>query len=79
MNIPRVTNVEVLSNYSLKITFNDAVQKTIDMLPFIKNGVSSKLKDPEYFKKVMITDGYIHWENGFDFCPKFLYTYSPLN
>ena len=77
MNIPSIVNVEILRDYQLKITFNDGLQKLVDIMPFIGSGVSSQLKDPEYFKNVIINDGYICWENGFDFCPQFLYRYTP--
>ena len=77
MNIPSISQVAVKNNYVLLITFSDGLQKSIDIFPFIKTGVSAQLRDPEYFKNVKINDGYIYWENGFDFCPVFLYYYSP--
>ena len=53
------------------------VKDYILIAPFIKEGVSAKLKDLEYFRSVKLNEGYIFWDNGFDFCPNFLYNYTP--
>ena len=70
--IHNIVKAKALANYKLQVTFDDGLQKTIDVLPFIKEGVSSSLKDAEYFKNVIVENGYITWQNGFDFCPVFL-------
>jgi hypothetical protein len=57
----------------MKIFFEDGKNKVIDVRPFIRNGVSAALKEQQYFKNVKVENGYISWENGFDFCPTFLY------
>ena len=70
--INNIVNVEVLGNYFLKVTFDDGIQKTIDMKPFIGGGISEDLKNPAFFEKVYIDNGAITWPNGYDFCPVFL-------
>ncbi len=75
-DIPVVTNAIPKENFFLEILFQDGETKTLDMKPFIKNGISSALKDEAYFKQVMVMDGFIYWENGFDFCPEFLKNYT---
>jgi hypothetical protein len=75
--IPAIIAAVPHDNYLLTVTFDDAVTKTIDIRPFIRNGVSAKLKEEGYFKEVTVTNGYISWDNGFDFCPEFLYHYVP--
>lgn len=70
--IHNIVEAKALANFKLEITFDDGLKKTFDVLPFIKDGVSSALRDAIYFKKVMVENGYITWQNGFDFCPVFL-------
>ncbi|MBL0050844.1 MAG: DUF2442 domain-containing protein [Bacteroidetes bacterium] len=71
--IPNIINVLAKDNYLLEIYFDDGKYKEIDVKQFIKNGVSSRLLDIEYFKKVKVQEGFICWDNGYDFCPEFLY------
>ncbi|MBK9256342.1 MAG: DUF2442 domain-containing protein [Saprospiraceae bacterium] len=66
-----------IEKHKLIIRFDDGLKKIIDIKPFIKIGISSALLDIEYFKKVKVIDGFITWENGFDFCHNFLYNYDP--
>lgn len=73
MSIPSIVKVISMSDYELKITFDDGYETVIEFSEFIKDGVSSKLRDIDYFKSVFIEDGFIRWENGFDFCPLYLY------
>lgn len=77
MKIKSIVEAIPYEDFSIYIKFNDGYEKKVNIKPFIKNGVSSKLKDYEYFKKVKVIDGFIAWENGFDFCPNFLYQYIP--
>lgn len=77
METKNIIDVSVLKNHSLKLIFNDGTTKVIDFRPFIKKGVSSALNDISYFEKVQLVEGFICWENGFDFCPNFLYNYDP--
>jgi len=69
----KVIDIKPLENYFLWILFADNFNATINIKPFITNGISTKLLDYDYFKKVKIDDfGGITWENGFDFCPNYL-------
>ena len=75
MNIMSIIEAAPQEDHILKVVFNDGLIKLIDIKPFIKNGVSSALLDISFFKNVKVQDGFICWENGFDFCPNFLYNY----
>ena len=65
METKNIIDVSVLKNHSLKLVFNDGMTKVVDLRPFIKEGVSSALKDISYFEKVQLVEGFICWENGF--------------
>jgi len=57
----------------LKLTFVDGLQKTVDLRPFIGQGLSAALQDETYFRQVSVeSGGGICWPNGYDFCPNFL-------
>ena len=69
----KVIEIMTLDNYKIRVLFADNFNAVISIKPFITTGISEKLLDPEFFKKVNIDDfGGIVWENGFDFCPNYL-------
>jgi len=71
----RVKKVEYLSEYKLKLQFDNGRIKIVDLEGMLKNGKNMflQLVEINYFKKVEC-DGYsICWPNGIDFCPDLLY------
>ncbi len=64
------------ASHHLEVHFDNGQRFHVDMRPFIKNGVSAALRDEAYFRAVKVEDGYIYWENGFDFCPEALFEYA---
>jgi Protein of unknown function (DUF2442) len=76
MKIHKIIEVIPLSDFNLRIKFDNGKSKDIDIKPFINKGISKELEDTDFFNKVKAIDGYITWENGYDFCPNFLYNYS---
>ena len=77
MNIINIKEVSVLEDFNLRLEFENGLVKLFNAKPFIKHGVSALLNNPDYFKKVQLVDGFVCWDNGFDFCPNFLYNYTP--
>ena len=73
MKIINIIEVVPFEDFSLEIKFQNGVKKKIDVKPYIREGISSLLKDIDYFKSVSLQNGFISWGNGFDFCPVFLY------
>ncbi|MDX2189467.1 MAG: DUF2442 domain-containing protein [Bacteroidota bacterium] len=70
--IINIISVTPLENYQLHIEFEDGLNKKINVLPFIKNGISKYILDLNNFKKVKAENGYVIWDNGYDLCPVFL-------
>lgn len=71
-----VTNVKVLEDCRLHLTFDDGAEGDVDMAPMIaKGGVFSALTDSSFFRKVTVNAdvGTICWPNGADVCPDVLY------
>jgi len=79
-----ITDIQILDNYELRLTFDDGKSGVLDCKPFIeKGGVFSKLRDPALFKRVHIHHelGVLTWDNEIDIAPETVYslaTGSPL-
>lgn len=76
----RITAFKIVGGYLIEITFEDGLRKTVDLEPYIGQGVAAQLLDEGYFRQVEIeSGGGLAWPNGYDFCPNFLYgDTSPL-
>ena len=68
-----VTQAQHLDNYKLLITFNNGVQKTVDLQNELNGSFFAPLKQLEYFKQFQIKYNTIEWENGADYAPEYLY------
>lgn len=73
---PGVTDVKVLDNYKLLLTFDNKEQKVFDMSPFLGKGVFRELRDEKVFSTVHVSFDTIEWSNGADLCPEILYRES---
>ena len=74
----RPTAVKVIpeENYKLTVIFDNEEKKEFDVRPYIIGEWYGRLKDPVYFKSVMV-DGYtVCWPEGQDLCPDEVYTLS---
>jgi hypothetical protein len=67
-----IIEVKPLEGYKLFIKFDDGLSKSIDIKPYIGEGISKDLESSDYFNKVYIDNGTITWPNGYDFCPVYL-------
>ena len=65
---PRVTRVEPLKGYVLRVTFATGEVRCVDCRPFLDKGVFRRLKDEDEFRRVQPINGGggIGWESGAD-------------
>ena len=73
--IHRVRRVEIVGPYVLRVTFADAVERTIDLEPILAGEIYGPLRNPELFGQVRV-DPEVHtivWPNGADFDPATLH------
>lgn len=70
----KITNVEVLEEYRISLTFSDGIQGTVDLSALAGSGVFALWNDYGEFRKVKIADtGELVWSDQVDLCPDSLY------
>jgi hypothetical protein len=70
---PRVTAVEAMEGYNVKLFFANGEQKLFDMTPYLDKGVFRELAEAAYFRAVRVCGGSICWPHEQDLCPDTLY------
>ena len=73
--ILRVVEAEVSGHHLLRLAFNDATRKTVDVGPLLSGPVFEPLRDPAYFALAELdrVSGTVTWPNGADFAPEALH------
>lgn len=64
-----VVKVEILNYLEFSVTFADGLSGTVRLLPSHLYGVFEKLKDPEFFRRIQVTDGFVSWPGEIDLAP----------
>jgi hypothetical protein len=74
-DILRITEMEQVGTYSLRVTFNDGTTKRVNLRPLLWGDVFKPLRDPDRFSEVYLDEkmGTVAWPNGADFAPEALY------
>lgn len=73
--IYRVRSFEIVSDYTLRVGFDDKTEQTIDFLPILAGELFGPLRELKLFNQVRI-DPEVHtlvWPNGADFDPAMLH------
>jgi hypothetical protein len=69
-----IIKVEALTDYKLRLEFDDGVTGIADVSDLAGKGVFSLWNDPVAFRKVMIgSSGELVWGDQIDLCPDALY------
>jgi hypothetical protein len=73
-----VTSVEVVGPYTLRLEFDDGVERTINFRPILRGELFGPLMELELFDEVALDPeaGTIVWPNGADFDPATLHDWS---
>ncbi len=71
----RVTSVQPLAGYRLRVAFNDGVERDVDCAFLLHGTLGEPLRDPEYFRQVRVDDEArtVVWPNGLDPAPELLH------
>lgn len=75
-----ITDFEIVAPYTLHLTFNDGVEKTIDLYPVLRGELYGPLRDLDFFNKVELDreEGTIVWPNEADYDPATLHDWDEL-
>jgi hypothetical protein len=70
-----VTNIEFITRYTLRLTFDDKTHQVIDFEPVLAGPIFGPLRDYQLFRQVQVNKdtGTIEWPNGADFNPVVLH------
>jgi hypothetical protein len=71
----RVTDVQSLDDYRLRVVFNDGVTREVDCSFLLHGTLGEPLRDPDYFRQARVDDEArtVIWPNGLDPAPELLY------
>ena len=72
---PRVTAVEPLAGFVLRLTFTDGLVREVDLSGDLWGPMAEPLQDPDYFARVRVDPelGTVVWPNGYDLDPDVLH------
>ena len=69
-----VTDAKYVEDYKIAVTFNNGLQKIVDLEGHLSGGIFESLKKKDNFKNFFVSDWTIEWSNGADLAPEFLYS-----
>jgi len=70
----RVRAVEPRQGFTVQFTFDNGVQREIDLEPYLHGPIFEPIRnDPATFRAMKVEGGTIAWENGADIDPDVLY------
>lgn len=78
--IYRVTSVDHLGGYRLRVSFDDGLTRELDLEPVLEGELYRPLRDPGVFAEVSV-DPEVHtlvWPSGADFDPAILHDWPEL-
>jgi hypothetical protein len=78
MLTPKITDIEAIDGYKIKLKYETGEIKLFDVSPYISGAWYNELNNYSYFKTVhIISNGNgIEWEHGQDIAPHELYDMS---
>jgi hypothetical protein len=68
-----VVEAKVMGSLEFAVTFADGLSGKVKILPTHLYGVFEKLRDPEFFKELRVTDGFVSWPGDIDIAPDAMY------
>jgi len=74
-DVYRVTEFEIVADYTIRLRFNDGTEQTINFEPILYGPVFGQLRDQTLFKQVQLEEnfGTLEWPNGADIDPTVLH------
>ena len=74
MTLVRVTAVEPLDGFRVRLSFTDGTRSEVDLAPYLHGPIFEPIRnDPRVFRSVRVEGGTVTWPNGADIDPNVLY------
>ena len=73
--ILRITKASICGPFRLRLTFNDGVEKVVDLKDELTGPIFQPLRERAFFDQVVLDRvcGTVTWPNGADFAPEALH------
>ena len=71
--LPAVIEAEYVSEFKIRLSFNDGVSGVVDFAEWLEGPVFEPLKDRGYFSSFFLEGGTVAWRNGADIAPETLH------
>jgi hypothetical protein len=68
-----VIEARVIGTLAFEVRFSDGLSGNVRFLPSYLYGVFEKLKNPDYFNQLKVTDGFVSWADEIDLAPDSMY------
>lgn len=68
-----VISANIVRHLEFNVTFADGLTGRVRMLPSHLFGVFEKLKDPDVFDQLHVTNGFVSWPDDIDLAPDAMY------
>ena len=73
MPTPDVVEARVTGTLEFSVRFADGLAGRVVLRPSHLYGVFERLRDPEFFGRLAVTDGFVSWPNEIDLAPDAMY------
>lgn len=68
-----VVEAKVTGPLEFTVRFADGLTGKVRLLPSHLYGVFERLKDPQFFSQLAVTEGFVSWPNEIDLAPDAMY------
>jgi hypothetical protein len=68
-----VIEARVIGELVFEVRFSDGLSGKVRFLPSYLYGVFEKLKNPDFFNQLKVTDGFVSWSDEIDLAPDSMY------
>jgi hypothetical protein len=68
-----VVNVQIIRHLEISVTFADGLSGRVLMRPSHLYGVFQRLQNPDFFRQINVTNGYVSWPGEIDLAPDAMY------
>ncbi len=68
-----VIDVRITGEAEFHVTFADGLTGRVRLLPSHLYGVFERLKEPDFFRRICVTEGFVSWPDEIDLAPDAMY------